>query len=126
LLSVAAKMPTLLITPQLPIKRVLVLYRIFGVSNRLFKIGVYSNLRQHFYILYFILNWWFNSSLNKSNFLYFIDAAIFILKGLWIYLLSLGFYKVYKLVEIFVTLYTISELFCVGVLYNIQILNLIL
>jgi hypothetical protein len=54
------------------------------------------------------------------------DAAISIPKGLWIYLLSLSFYKVYKLVEIFITLYTILELFCVSILYNIQILNLIL
>ena len=56
----------------------------------------------------------------------FTDAAIFIFKGLWIYLLSLSFYKVYKLAEIFIILYTILELFCVNILYNIQILNLIL
>jgi hypothetical protein len=53
------------------------------------------------------------------------DAAISIFKGLWIYLLNLGFYKVYKMVKIFVILYTILELFCISVLYNIQILNLI-
>ena len=48
------------------------------------------------------------------------DAAIPILEGLWIYLLSLGFYKVYKLVEVFgVILCPILELFCVTVLYNI-------
>ena len=51
------------------------------------------------------------------------DAAISIFKGLWIYLLSLSFHKVYKLAEIFITLYTIPELFCVSVLYNIWILN---
>ena len=54
------------------------------------------------------------------------DITIFIFKGLWIYLLSLGFHKVYKLVEIFITLYTIPELFCVSVLYNMQTLNPIL
>jgi hypothetical protein len=33
--------------------------------------------------------------------------------------LSLGFYKVYKMAEIFIMLYTIPELFCISVLYNI-------
>ena len=55
------------------------------------------------------------------------DAAVLIFKWLWIYLLSIIFYKVYKLAEILmVQLYTIPELFCVIVLYNIQILGLTL
>ena len=118
----------LLVIPQFFIKRILVLvpYHILSVQNRLFKISVYINSRQHFYILHFILNQQLNFSLNKSNLLFFINTAIFILKGLQIYLLSLGFYKVYKLAEIFIILYTIPELFRVSVLYNIQILNLIL
>ena len=118
----------LLVTPQLFTRRILVLisYRILSVQNCSFKISVYINSRQHSYALYFILNWQLNFSLNKSNLLFLINTAIFILKGLWIHLLSLSFYKVYKLAEIFITLYTILELFCVSILYNIQILNLIL
>ena len=125
--SVAAKIFIFLVTPWLLTRRVLVLilYCILGVQNRSFKISVYINSRQHSYILHFVLNWWLNFSLNKSNLFLFINAAISIFKGLWIYLLSLNFHKVYKLVEIFIILYTISELFRVSVLYNIQILNLI-
>jgi len=42
------------------------------------------------------------------------DAAVLIFKGLWIYLLSISFYKVYKLAEILIVqLYTILELFCI-------------
>ena len=126
--SIAIKMPMLLVTPWLPTRRFLILvpYCILSVQNRLFKISVYINSRQYSYALYFILNWWLNFSLNKFNLLLLINTAISIFKGLWIYLLSLGFYKVYKLAKIFITLYTISELFCVSVLYNMQILNLIL
>jgi len=55
------------------------------------------------------------------------DAAIFVFKGLWIYLLSLGFHIVYKLAEILViTLYTIPELLRVTILYNMRILDPIL
>ena len=48
------------------------------------------------------------------------DSAILIFKRLWIYLLSLGFYIVYKLVKILIIiLCTVPELLCVAVLYNI-------
>ena len=60
----------LLVTPQLPTKRVLVPYRILSIQNRLFKIGVYSNSRQYSYVLHFVLNQWLNSSLDKSNLLF--------------------------------------------------------
>ena len=59
------------------------------------------------------------------------DSVIFyyilIFKGLQVYLLSLGFYKVYKLEEILIIiLRVILELFYITILYNIQIPDLIL
>ena len=119
--------PILLVTSQVPTRRGLVPYRFLSVQNRLFKISIYSNSRQSSYAPYFIINWQLNSSLDKSNLLFLIDAAILIFKGLQIYLLSLGFYIVYKLAEILiVTLYTIPELLYITILYNIQILDPIL
>ena len=119
----------LLVTPQFPTRRVLVLvpYCILSVQNRSFKISIYSNPYQSSHAPYFIINQQLNSSLDKSNLLFLIDTTILIFKGLQIYLLSLGFYIVYKLAEILIiTLYTILELLRVTILYNIQILDLIL
>ena len=117
----------LLATPQLLTRRGLVPYYILSVQNRLFEIYIYSNPRQGSYALYFIINCQLNSSLDKSDLLLLIDIAILVFKGLQIYLLSISFYKVYKLVEILtVQLYTILELFYVIILYNIQILGLTL
>ena len=117
----------LLATPQLLTKRGLVPYRILSIQNRLFKIRIYGNPRQGSYVLYFVINYQLNSSLDKSNLFLFIDAAVFVFKGLQIYLLSISFHKVYKLAEILtVQLYTILELFCVIILYNMRILGLTL
>ena len=119
--------PTLLVTSQVPTRRGLVPYHFLSIQNRSFKISIYSNLYQSSYMPHFITNQQLNSSLDKSNLLFLIDAAILIFKGLQIYLLSLGFHIVYKLVEILIiTLYTILELLRVTILYNIQILDLIL
>ena len=119
--------PILLVTPQVSTRRGLVPYRFLSVQNRLFKISIYSNPRQGSYASYSTINQQLNSSPDKSNLLFLIDAAILIFKGLQIYLLSLGFYIVYKLAEILIiTLYTILELLRVTILYNIRILDLIL
>ena len=119
--------PILLVTFQVPTRRGLVPYRFFSIQNRLFKISIYSNPCQSSYAPYFIINWQLNSSLDKSNLLFLTDTTILIFKGLQIYLLSLGFYIVYKLAEILIIiLYTIPELLYATILYNIRILDLIL
>ena len=119
--------PILLVTSQVPTRRGLVPYRFLSIQNCLFKISIYSNPRQSSYAPYFVINQQLNSSLDKSNLLFLINATILVFKGLQIYLLSLGFYIVYKLAEILIiTLYTILELLRVTILYNIQILDLIL
>ena len=117
----------LLATPQLLTGRGLVPYYIFSIQNRSFKISIYSNPQQGSYALYFIINYQLNFSLDKSNLLLFIDATVFVFKGFWIHLLSISFYKVYKLAEILIVqLCTILELFYIIILYNLQILGLTL
>ena len=119
--------PALLVTSQVPTKRGLVPYRFLSVQNRLFEIGISGNPRQSSHTPYFVINWQLNSSPDKSNLLFLMDTTILIFKGLQIYLLSSGFYIVYKLAEILiVTLYTILELLRVTILYNIRILDPIL
>ena len=119
--------PTLLVTSQVPTRRGLVPYRFLSVQYRLFKISIYSNPRQSSYAPYFIINQQLNSSPDKSNLLFLIDTTILIFKRLQIYLLSLGFYIVYKLAEILIIiLYTVLKLLYITILYNIQILNIIL
>jgi len=71
---------------------------------------------------YIVIRQWIK--ILSTTLLLLTDAAVPIFKGLWIYLLSTSFYKVYKLAEVLtVQLYTIPELFCIIILYNMRILG---